>query len=287
MRHRQPVSTKSAVRPYFSPAAPRILAHRGLSSDAPENTVLAFVRALAAGAEYLETDVQVSRDGVAVIAHDADLSRVAGRATRVDELTFQELRKIDLGHGQVFSSLAEVLESFPDARFNIDIKATGAVAPAVEAILDARAVGRVLIASFSGRRRRATVKLLPQVATSASSGLSAWAVVAGRLGVSPLAGFALRHVDAVQLPHAVKGIRIVTARLVRTLHRAGVEVHVWTVNDVPTMLHLLGIGVDAIVTDRADLALGAVVQHGSAQHGSAQNESAQNGSPRNRRISTD
>ena len=240
---------------YFTPASPRVLAHRGLALEAPENTMLAFLKALSLGADYLETDVHVSRDGVAVIAHDHDLNRVAGRPARVDELTMAELRKVPLGEGQGFCSLAEALDSFPDARFNIDIKCAAAVAPTVQAITEAGAAGRVLIASFRGRRRRQALRELPGVATSASSEGSAVAFVAARLGLRFVVRLVLRGVDAVQLPHRFKGVRVITPRLVATMHAAGVEVHAWTINSVPEMTQLLEMGVDGIVTDRADLAL--------------------------------
>ena len=109
---------------------PRIIAHRGLALDAPENTLLAFLRALNAGATHLETDVHASADGVAVISHDPDLGRVAGRSVNVGQLTMPELRRVDLGHGQGFCSLAEALDAFPQARFNIDIKDEASAAPA-------------------------------------------------------------------------------------------------------------------------------------------------------------
>ena len=222
--------------------------------------MLAFMRALSLGADYLETDVHASQDGVAVIAHDEDLKRVAGRPVRVDHLTMAELRRVSLGEGQSFPSLAEVLDAFPTARFNIDIKSDAAVTPTVEAILAAGAVKRVLIASFSDKRRKRAVKLLPGVATSASKRASGLAVLAARLGLTPLVRVALRGVDAVQLPHRLKGVPIITPRLVSAVHATGAEVHAWTINDVPTMTRLLAIGVDGIVTDRADLALELVRQ---------------------------
>ena len=147
---------------------PRIIAHRGLALDAPENTLLAFLRALNAGATHLETDVHASADGVAVISHDPDLGRVAGRSVNVGQLTMPELRRVDLGHGQGFCSLAEALDAFPQARFNIDIKDEASAAPAAEAIRAARAQDRVLITSFSKDRRRAVSGALPGVATSPS-----------------------------------------------------------------------------------------------------------------------
>jgi glycerophosphoryl diester phosphodiesterase len=232
-----------------------LLAHRGLALEAPENTLLAFLKALALGATYLETDVHASSDGIAVISHDPDLSRVAGLPVRVGDLTVRELKEIDLGAGQTFCTLAEALEAFPEARFNVDIKSTDAAAPAAQAILAARATGRVLITSFSESRRSATVRRLPGVATSASSSRFAIALFAAKLGLSPVVRYALRGVDAVQVPTRGGGVRIATRRMIASLHAAGVEVHIWTVNDVAAMKGLLDLGVDGLVTDRIDLAL--------------------------------
>lgn len=217
--------------------------------------MLAFLKALSVGADYLETDVHASSDGVAVVAHDETLSRVAGRPVRVDHLTVAELRSVDLGGGQTFASLGEMLGAFPDARFNIDLKSDAAVDPTVDAILEAGAVNRVLIASFDDRRRLSAIKRLPGVATSASRRASSRAIAAANLGLQPAVRRALRGVDAVQLPEKFGGVKLITPRLLSAMHAAGVEVHVWTINDVPTMERLLAMGVDGIVTDRADLAL--------------------------------
>ncbi|MCU1543594.1 MAG: glycerophosphodiester phosphodiesterase [Microbacteriaceae bacterium] len=235
-----------------------MLAHRGLALEAPENTLLAFVAAIGLGVTHVETDVHASSDGVAVIAHDPDLQRVAGIEGRVGRLNFRELRQIDLGHEQGFASLAEALDVFPETLFNIDIKSMDAVAPTIAAIRDARAVDRVLVTSFSERRRRAAVRALPGVATSASSSVFASALAAARSGATPLLRRILRDIDAVQVPETYSGVRIVTKRTVAQLHSAKVEVHVWTVNDAPDMHRLLDLGVDGIVTDRADIALGVL-----------------------------
>lgn len=247
---------------FFAGPLPRILAHRGLATDAPENTMLAFRSALAIGVTHLETDVHASADGVAVISHDADLARTAGITGRVDELDFAELQKIDLGHGQTFPSLEEALLAFPEARFNIDLKSDAVVTPAVAAIIRAQAVGRVLVASFDNGRRMRAVRALPGVATSASAVPFAAALFALKLGLMPLARQLLRDVQAVQVPERLRGVRIISPRTVRLMKRSGVEVHVWTVNDPDHMRRLLDLGVDGLVTDRADLAL-AVVKTGS------------------------
>ncbi len=240
---------------YLATPPPRVLAHRGLALEAPENTLLAFAKAMAIGVEFIETDVHESADGVAVVSHDPDLSRVAGRKVRVDQLTAAELRRVDLGEGQGFSTLAEALDAFPDARFNIDLKSAGAVQPAVEAIRSLNASDRVLVTSFSESRRRAAVRGLPGVATSASFGTGARMLAAAKLGLAGGVRRILGPVDAVQLPERWNGIRVVTPPLIRMVHAAGIEVHVWTVNDPADMERLLDLGVDGIVTDRADLAI--------------------------------
>jgi len=226
---------------YLSPARPRLFAHRGLAVDAPENTLLAFERALALGIEYLETDVHASADGVAMISHDPDLTRMTGREARVDQLTAAELQSIDLGAGQTFTTLAAALDAFPDARFNIDIKAMAAATPTVEAIREARAERRVMIGSFSNARRLAVTRRLPDVATSVSSRAAVIASWSAVLGIRPLTRRALRGSRAMQVPERILG--------------AGVEVHIWTINDAATMNRLLDAGVDGIMTDRADIAV--------------------------------
>jgi glycerophosphoryl diester phosphodiesterase len=243
--------------PYFAPPTPRVFAHRGLAEGVPENTIAAFARALEAGAGYLESDVRATRDGIAVLAHDADLRRVTGRHGRLAELTASGLADVDL-HGHRVPTLREALERFPTARFNLDIKSGDAVAATVTAIRDAGAVDRVLVSSFDEGRRASAIRALPGVATSASSRIAARALGAVRAGLPRTAATVLNGVHAVQLPETVRGLRVVSPRTVAGFHRAGVEVHVWTVNAATDMRRLLEWGVDGIVTDRADIAVSVV-----------------------------
>ncbi|HWH98366.1 MAG TPA: glycerophosphodiester phosphodiesterase family protein [Pseudolysinimonas sp.] len=246
---------------YFSPAPPRVLAHRGLALEAPENTLLAFAKAVAIGVTHLETDVHGSADGVAMISHDPDLARLAGRTVQVGQLTSHELRQVQLGEGQGYCSLAEALDAFPAARFNIDIKAQNAVAPTVAAILDARAIDRVLVGSFSPARRLSAVRQLPGVATSVSSRGAVAAVSAARgAGGLPTLRRILRGVHAVQLPLSVLRMSTLTPRTLSAFHAVGVEVHAWTINDELSMDRLLDLGVDGLVTDRADIALAVLAR---------------------------
>jgi len=216
--------------------------------------LLAFLKGMSAGATHIETDVHASLDGEAVISHDPDLTRLAGRQVRVEQFTMSELRRIDLGEGQTFVSLREALDAFPDALFNIDVKSARAAIPTAQAIEQARAIDRVLITSFSDKRRRATVDRLPGVATSASSDQVFGAIIAAKLGLAPLVRRITRRIDALQLPERFGIFRLVTRRTVTAMHACGIEVHVWTINDPRVMRRLLTLGVDGIITDRSDLA---------------------------------
>jgi len=230
------------------------VAHRGLAIAAPENTLGAFAAALECGATHLETDARTSRDGVAMLVHDSDLVRLAGRHFRVGDLTAAQLCALDLGDGHRIITLAEALRVFPDSRFNIDIKDAAAVVAVVAAVTEARAMTRVLIASFSETRRRHAVALLPGVATSASACRFAIALVLAKLGWLWALRRVLRTLDAVQVPERAYNIRIATPRVIRALRSADVIVHIWTVNDPIEMCRLFDLGVDGIITDRPDLA---------------------------------
>ncbi|TFC96894.1 MULTISPECIES: glycerophosphodiester phosphodiesterase family protein [Cryobacterium] len=242
---------------FLEGVGPRVFAHRGLSLDAPENTLLAFRHALMAGATHIETDVHASADGIAVLSHDADCN-VAGTRIRLERLTMEELRRVGLGKGQSFSSLREGLDAFPDARFNIDVKSAAAAQATAAAVSAAGAIGRVLITSFSENRRQQTVGLLPGVATSASASVIGRSVLAARLGMAAPLRLFLKGIVAVQVPESVRSLRILTPRFIRAVHAAGVEVHVWTVNDPDDMNRLMDLGVDGLVTDRCDLAVSVI-----------------------------
>jgi glycerophosphoryl diester phosphodiesterase len=245
------------VTRWFDAAAPRVLAHRGLALRAPENTAAAFAAARDAGAQYLETDVRLTRDRVAVLAHDATFRAADGRVGEIRRSSMDELREVDLGGGVGFTSLEDALDAFP-LRWNIDVKADEAVTAAVEVLGRVGAIDRVLLASFSERRRVRLVRALPGVATSLGIGGVARVLAASRTGSVAAVRAALAGADAVQVPERARGLRVVTPRLVRAVHAAGAEVHVWTVNEPADMRRLLDLGVDGLVTDRTDLALEAV-----------------------------
>jgi glycerophosphoryl diester phosphodiesterase len=239
---------------FFDSPLPRVFAHRGLATAAPENTVAAFRAAVVAGADYIETDAHVTADGAAVLAHDPVIE-LPGRSVEIASATASELGTVDLGSGERVPLLSDALRALPTTRFNIDVKARSAVPAVASAIRDAGALDRVLVTSFDGATRADILRALPGVVSSASSDLVARALLPARLGLPDLVRRILRGVPCVQVPERHRGLAVVTRRSVRTFHAAGIEVHVWTVNDPDDMRRLVALGVDGIVTDRCDVAL--------------------------------
>lgn len=248
---------------YLSPQGPRVFAHRGLAIGVPENTIAAFQAAVDAGADYIETDVHATVDGIAVLVHDPEI-RVGTASHVVRDVTFDQLCILDLGDGHRAPTLAEALAAFPHIRFNIDVKDERAARPAALAIRDAGAMDRVLVTSFDEARRLKALEILAGVTSSASSRLFARALVGAKMGIPALVRRSLTDVAVVQIPERYKNVQLVTPRTLRTLHRAGVEVHVWTVNAPADMRRLLDLGVDGIITDRVDIALTVVQEWSSA-----------------------
>jgi glycerophosphoryl diester phosphodiesterase len=227
--------------PFLTAPAPIVIAHRGASEEAPENTLEAFQAAIDLGCTYLETDVHVTRDGVVIAFHDDRLDRVTDMSGEIEALTIAEVEKAR----PAIPRLEEILTRWPHARVNIDPKSDRAVDP-LAALLDRLdAWERVCIGSFSDRRLHRIRRLHPGACTSMGPAAIATALLASRAGRMPRLG-----ADCLQVPLRRHGITIVSERFVRAAHRSGLPVHVWTIDDVPTMQRLLDLGVDAIMTNR-------------------------------------
>lgn len=256
-----------ASRPFFH-TEPMVLAHRGASGYAPEQTIDAIRLALEQGADAIETDVHVSRDGHPILHHGGDLSENTDGKGSPSSLTLSELQALDAGYlwspdggttfpcrgqGYRIISLAEALETFPDTRFNVDIKERQA-ALATRRLIDKHGASeRVLLAAFYSWQRSPALRGY----TGPRS-----------ITLDQMFGFMLLHwtrldrywnsaVDAFQIPERYWGIRIVTPRLVQRAHGLGVRVHVWTVDDEDDMDRLLNWGVDGIITNMPDRAVQA------------------------------
>ena len=231
------------MHPYLNVPTPHVLAHQGLALGIEANSIPAFSAALAAGADFIETDAHGTRDGIAVLFHDDTLD-----GKRISEYDFAELPSY-------IPTLEEALNRFPEARFNIDIKNSEASAPVAQVLNAIGAHKRVLLTSFSARRRKYTMALAPGTASSPSVTEFTPALLVAMCGLQPLVTLMLKRFDAVQIPARGAGINTVSPRLVRMFHKAGVLVHVWTINNVDQMRQLISAGVDGIVTDRTDLAV--------------------------------
>lgn len=231
---------------------PETIAHRGgLWDTTAENTLAGFRRAAALGLEWIETDVHASRDGVLYAVHDPDLGRLAGTEHTIGSLNAADLDAVELHSGGSLPRLSDVLDELPDVSFNIDVKADRSTAATIRLVQRMRVDSRIRLASFSSRRLQRMRAALPGVRSSAGTAevarfLSRGARAAAHLDPS---------VDALQVPYRSGPLPVVTSRFVGEAHRAGLLVHVWTVNDPQLMCALADLGVDGVVTDYPELAL--------------------------------
>ncbi|WP_026553206.1 glycerophosphodiester phosphodiesterase family protein [Arthrobacter sp. H20] len=233
---------------------PLALSHRGYSADGLENSMAAFEAAVELGYGYLEIDIRSSRDGAVMVFHDALLDRVCDVAGPVAGRTLAELGAVRIRGVEPIPTLEEVLTRWPAIKLNIDIKDDASVEPFARLVERLGAHDRVLVASFSDRRRLQVLKLLSRpVASSAGQLSSALLWLLSPLGQTHRLARILK-VDCLQVPVRHAGVSVVTERFVSRCRTAGLPLHVWTVNDAEAMerLLLMGGGVDGLVSDRAD-----------------------------------
>lgn len=288
---------------------PIAFAHRGGAGPWPENSWPAFTKAVALGYRYLETDVRVTRDGTAMILHDPTLDRVSDHTGRLSDLTLAEARRVRLrpaavpassrapappsepeqacepapaggsaspdpavtGGGEPIPRLDELLDRWPEARFNLDVKEAAALEPTLAALRRTNALDRVCVTSFDDALAREARRLAgPGLCLGA--GMSAIAAARlrsflpspgarvprpdpgrgpGRRGVRRPRGLVGR--DVVQVPVSFRSLRVCDARFVRYMRQIGLPVHVWTVNDEAAMDTLLELGVDGLITDQPEV----------------------------------
>jgi glycerophosphoryl diester phosphodiesterase len=257
-------SPRTGYRYLDEPGGLLAFAHRGGAYhpeiEGLENTLQAFGHAVGLGYDYLETDVHVTRDGVLLAFHDTVLDRVTDATGKIADSSYEEVQRALIGNAERVPTLAELFDAFPDARFNIDLKAPGAVVPLVRFLDERAAWDRVCVGSFSGRRLRRFRRLTRgRVLTSASPG----EVAAYRVLPSSVARVLTRGRPGVlQVPHRQGRVTIATPGLVRRAHRAGVHVHVWTVDDPDEMRALIARGVDGLMTDRTDILRAVLTESG-------------------------
>ena len=266
-------------------------AHRGGAALRPENTIVSFDHGLSLGADGLELDVHLARDGIVVVHHDALLDRTTGARGPLADRTADELARVDAGYwfragtesaglktsttesaglkasttesdypfrgqGLGIPRLSEVLTRYPATRFIIELKVNQPelARRVIADVRSAHAVDRVVFGSFGWRVLHAARGLEPRIPTGASQEEVRWALYRSWIRW-PLGTPKYRE---LQVPEEAGFTRIITPRFVRHAHRAGVAVKVWTVDDPADMRRLLDWGVDALISDRPDLAVGIV-----------------------------
>jgi glycerophosphoryl diester phosphodiesterase len=255
-------------------------AHQGGAWEAPSSTLYAIRRAVGLGATGIELDVHATADGHLVVCHDATVDRTTDGTGAIAELTLDQVRRLDNAYWFVpgadvtpglapeayelrgrapddrelgvatLDEVLDVLDTHPSVVVNLDIKqTTPAVAPyeaALATVLARHDVdGRVIVASFLDQATEAFAAAAPDVPTSAGTLSTALFIRAVRNG-EPVP--AMAHV-ALQVPRTHGDIVVVDEDTVAAAHGAGLAVHVWTINDRPTMEALLDLGVDGIITD--------------------------------------
>jgi glycerophosphoryl diester phosphodiesterase len=252
---------------FLSAGRPQVFAHRGGCALGPENTIAAFDRGRAAGADGLELDVHLSADGVVVVCHDDTLERTTGSSGAVRALTADDLARVDAGYrfadttggfpfrglGIGVPTLGDVLDRYPDLLIIIEMKEnSAAIGEAVAAsVRAAGAVERVCAAGYGQQALEAARKALPEMATSASHPEARLAVYRS------LAGWPVQRAayDAFQVPETAGFIRIISPRFIRHVHQAGRRIQAWTIDEEPDMRRLLEWGVDGLISNRPDVAV--------------------------------
>jgi glycerophosphoryl diester phosphodiesterase len=263
------ISIVSAASRYSALRGPLPLtfAHRGGAGLWPENTMEAFCGAIALGCSHLETDLRVTRDGVIVVMHDARLERTTDGSGDVSAHTLAELERLDAGYrfspdGKTFPwrgkglripVFADLVAASPDVCFNVEIKERGPfdlprlLVSFVErhGILD-----RVVVAAerheFGRDFRRLSGGRIPTSASRREC-LQFW--LASRARLTSLLRFSYQ---ALQIPVRAGNVTLVTPELLDAAHRAGLAVHVWTIDEAAEMTRLLDLGVDGLMSDYPD-----------------------------------
>ena len=248
---------------YLALDPPHLFAHRGASGEAPENTLVAFERPWAAGVPYLETDCRATSDGEIVLQHDSRVDRTTDGEGPVSAYTYRELQRLDAGYrftldagvtapfrgrGVRIARLAELIEAFPEARINLEVKQARPeiIDEVVRVIHGAGAEHRVLLAA----EQDSIMKTIRNAAPETAIGMSRSSVTGffQALREGRIADFQpLGH--ALQIPPKAFGEDLVTPDSIEAAHSLGLCVHVWTINDADEMWRLLKLGVDGLMSD--------------------------------------
>jgi len=242
------------------------MAHRGGQGLWPANTLFAFERAVSLGADILELDIHRTSDGALVVRHDPTVDSTTDGYGFICDLTLGEIKKVDAGYrwtgdggktfpyrskGITIPTLEEVLQELPDARLNIDIKPKdiGVVPPFCQLLSDYGIMDQVLVGSFHDDQLRRFRRFCPGVLTAAGPWEVRFFYGLNKLGLGSLSPL---KAAAFQIPEYSGNIHVVDQRFVRGAHARGIQVHIWTVNELTDMKRLIEWGADGLISDYPD-----------------------------------
>ncbi|MEW5987668.1 MAG: glycerophosphodiester phosphodiesterase [Chloroflexota bacterium] len=258
--------------PFLDHEGPLVMAHQGGDGLWPSNTLYAFERAVELGVDVLETDVHATADNVLVLMHDDTVDRTTNGSGTIRAMTLAQLKQLDAGYdwspdeGQTFPyrgqgitvpTLEEIMQAFPATWLNIEIKQADPpiIEPLCFMIRQYGAAEHTLVASFHPDTIRAFRQECPEVATALAEDEVRTFFI---LSTAFLGALYSPPAEALQVPEYSGNLHVVTPRFVQTAQARGMEVHVWTVNETADMQRLLDLGVDGIITDYPDRALGVL-----------------------------
>lgn len=261
---------------------PLVIAHQGGGDLWPGDTMYAFEHAVALGADVLEMDAHISRDGKIVLMHDEKVDRTTDGKGLIEDLTLDQLLKLDAAYGfspddgQTFPfrgqgiqvpTLERLFRRFPDMRYIVEIKLTRnpIEKPLCELIRRHDMQDRVMVASFHDDVMAAFRDTCPEVATSASRREVATFVLLGKVFLSGLLSPGFSALQVPYEPSESYNIPVMTQRFIREAHAKNIRVEPWTVNDPDLMKLYINWGVDGIITDRPDLLLQVLGRGGRLQ----------------------
>jgi glycerophosphoryl diester phosphodiesterase len=260
-----PAADWSAPRP--GDHKPLVLAHQGGENLWPSNTRRALEQSAALGADVLDMDMHMTRDGVLVLMHDRTVDRTTNGSGAIRDLTLAEIKQLDAGYrftpdnGQTYPyrgkglavpTLEELFQAFPGKRFGIEIKDGDPVSMAQAFCALIRKYGMeksVLVSSFSEEQMDPFRRECPEVATSATTWEVRTFYIFFRLGLVDT--LAPRYAS-LQVPEESGGIYLLTQKFVNAAHRRGLTVIPWTINEEDDLRRILALGVDGINTDNPD-----------------------------------
>ena len=250
--------------PFLDYPRPHAFAHRGGAAHAPENSWTAFEHAVKLGYAYLETDARATSDGKLMAFHDRTLDRATDGSGPIGSRTYREVSALRVAGSEPIPLIEDLLGTWPDARFNIDLKDEPGIALLAGVLRRTAAWDRVCLTSFSGRRLRTARGLLDRPVCMATSPAVIAAVLCtiGAAAERRQTGLLARRLAQWQVRCAQVPGKVASASFVRRAHALGLDVHVWTINDRAEMSRLLDLGADGIMTDDIETLREVLIERG-------------------------